>query len=141
MPTRLASTGRSLTEEIEPQRRIFRVDGVEVDILVGPGLAGVTAGASAREDLPPARDRTLAELPIELRVQLLTRNAARDVEIGGPAGQKEIGEVLQAVFDRAKARAITPALADVQRCLPIVALLRIERPQVWHVVEPALLGT
>ena len=132
--------GALVAEEIEPQRRVVRIGDVEVGIVVGPGLTRVTAGACAREDLPPAVRPNPRRTP-DLAARATPRAKRRARRADRPAARLEGNrQDSQAIFDGAKARAVTPALADVQRRLPIIALLRIERPQVRHVVEPALLG-
>ena len=47
---------------------------------------------------------------------------------------------VQPILDRAEVRAVAPALADVERRLAEIALLRIELAQVGQVIDPALLG-
>jgi hypothetical protein len=48
--------------------------------------------------------------------------------------------VLQAILDGPEVRAITPALADVERRLAKAALLRVDLAHVGEVIDPALLG-
>ena len=68
------------------------------------------------------------------------RKSARLPEVGRARGQEESDEVVEPVLDRAEARAVAPALADIERRLAVIALRRVDRAQVGHVVEPALLG-
>ena len=97
--------------------------------------------AQVRANTSPAeRDRALAELLIELRIEFLGRHAAGDVEVFRAGRQEEVDDVLKPILDRAEARAIAPALADVERRLAVIALRRIDRAQIGNVVEPALLG-
>ena len=84
------------------------------------------------------RDRAGAELLIELRVEASGVDAARLARSAGRARQEEGDHVVQPVLDRAEARAVAPALADVERGLAVIALRRIGRAQVGQVVEPAL---
>src|SRR5215207_1736525 len=133
--------GPLMAQEIDPQRRIARVHLPEVDGVIGSVLARMTAGASPREDLLAKRDRAGAELSIELGVELLRpRQAACFPKIGRARGEEERPEVGEPVFDRPEARAIAPALADVEGSLAVIALRRVGRAHIGDVVEPALLA-
>ena len=100
----------------------------------------MAAGAGAGEYVPAERDRVLAELLIELRIEFLGRHIAGDVEVLRASRQKKIDDVLKPILDRTEARAIAPALANVQRRLAVIALGRIDRTQIGNVIEPALLS-
>src|SRR5262249_62133664 len=87
----------------------------------------------------PEFHRSGAEFRIELSVELLWRNSARGVQVGGARRLEERHHVAQAVFDRAEARTVAPALTDVERRLTIIALRPIDRTQGRDVIKPALL--
>src|SRR5690554_1064904 len=62
------------------------------------------------------------------------------MQLLGPCRQEEVDDVLQTILDGPEARAIAPALTDVERRLAVIALRRIDGSQVRHVIEPALFG-
>src|SRR5712691_7852637 len=101
----------------------------------------MTCRARVSEHFAAALDRAGAEFLVELRVERLrVGQAARFPKIGRPRREEEIDDVLEPIFDRAEASTIAPALSDVERGLAVVAPGRIDRAQVGHVIEPALLG-
>src|SRR4051794_40237142 len=100
----------------------------------------MTAGAVRDEDLPAERHSAVAEFSIERRVERLgARQAAGLPEVGGPCSEQEPHDLVEAILDRAEARAIAPALADLERRLAVIALGGIDRAQIGNVVDPALL--
>ena len=115
---------------------------VEVGVGVARLLARVARAQlgrrtrSARVRLRPLRTRRR----VARRAPPAIRQSARPIEIGGAARHQEVGEIRQAIFDRAEVRAVSSALPDVERRLSESALLRVGLAQIGDVVDPALLG-
>ena len=130
-----------VAQPIDPERRSRSDRGMEVDVLVRSVLAGMAACAGPGEDVVPLLHGAVEELLIERDLEVARIGmAARAPQIGRARAEEERLDVVQPVLDRPEARAVAPALADVERRLAIVALGGIDRAQVGDVVHPALLG-
>src|SRR6187200_2032257 len=103
---------------------------MKISVVKRRPLAGVATGARAGEYVPAKRDRTLSEFLVKLRIEFLPRYAASHVEVFGTGGQEKIDNVLEPILNRSEAPAIAATLTNIERCLAVVALRRIDRSQV-----------
>src|SRR5690348_15152601 len=103
-----------------------------------------------REQLAPPRHRTWSEFAFEVAHQNLPGVTGRG-RIGGVAPvvacgsevrsvrllrDKEVDDVVEAILDRAKTRAVSSTRSDRQWCLPVKPLRRIELAKIREVIYP-----